>query len=303
MKSTISAKRKNDAVITIRQNNRNKKIEIMSMNLAAEKMIGHSSTDMYGKDFSIILPERIKDLIESYVDFEGGMGSDFLAVARRVPNFQLINKFGDEIPVSLKVFNLVANNAEVQEYELLMRDITLISKIEELKEHISANRDEAIDPHTGLPSEVAVQDALSTVKLYVDQFNLEASFAIISVDFIEPYLENYGEDESDKIVKNIGVISQECCRDEDLVGHLGEGYIGAVLLDCNASDAASVISRIQKKIDSAGIIIGSDQVTSNEISIVYSQLSQGVELATIIDNCRAGLSQVVSSETKRVLQV
>ena len=286
MKSTLSAKRKGDAVINIRQNNLNKTIEIERLNPAAEKITGFHNADLIGHPFQQILPTRIKDTILSYVDFED-TNSDFASVARKIPNFQLHAKDGHDTPVSLKIFYLPSSDPKIQEYELLMRDVTLIKMLDELKKELAENQDaEAIDPATGLPSAEVVQQAVITAYSFVEQYPVEVSLAVIGVDNLSEIAENYGEEAAFEVIKLVGEKVKQTCREEDTVGHLGEGDIGAVLLDCNTDNAKAVLGRIKNNINDKPLTLSNGQSITISLSMAYVQIMPEYDLESMYNSAR-----------------
>jgi diguanylate cyclase (GGDEF)-like protein/PAS domain S-box-containing protein len=286
MKATISAKRKGDALITVRQNNRDKKLEIARMNVAAEKLTGYPSVEILGKNLQIVLADRIRETISDYIDFEDP-SSDFASVARKIPNFQVLNKNGREVPVSLKVFYLISSEADKPEYELLMRDITLIKRMEELKEQLASNSDlGATDPITDLPSNAAVQSALQIAHSFVQNDPIEVSFVVAAVDNLGGYIDSYGEDVAIALVKSVAEEVKKTCRDEDIIGYLGEGDLGVVLLDCNTDNANAVLKRVKRNVMLRPIILINGKEVSVSISIAFIQLKAEYDLQSVYDACR-----------------
>jgi diguanylate cyclase (GGDEF)-like protein/PAS domain S-box-containing protein len=292
MKATISAKRKGDALITVRQDNSQKKIEIARMNMAAEKLTGYPGVELIGKNLETILTDKIKEAISDYVDFSDNM-ADFASVARRVPNFKIINRFGKEVPISLKVFYLTSMDMNKPEYELLMRDITLIQVMEDLKAKLLQDQaQEAIDNYTGLPSETAVVNALQTAYAFLAKNPIEVSFAIVAVDGLSNYIETYGEPVALDLVKSVAGEVKKTCRDEDIIAHLGDGDIGVVLLDCNTDNAKAVLNRVKKNITSKMMALTNGREIQVTVSIVYIQLKATYELASLYEATRSSIVEV-----------
>lgn len=304
MKSAIHAKRKTDAIIAIRQDNTARQILITNMNRAAEQLVGYNAKEAVGKPLNSILAPRVNDLLSGYLEFGSG-NSDFAVVARRIPNFQILSKKGIIVSASLKVFNLVGQGENIQEYELLMRDITLIKKIDELKEMIltSEGSIEDKDPQTGLPSINSIVHALDTSYSFLGQHSaIEVCFALIEIGNIKYYAENYGEYVAYEVLGTLGHVVNKCCRNEDIVGYMGDGVIGMVLIDCNLESAKIVINRIKKKIDTSKIIMQNGQPLTLLLSISYTQVRKEQEMVAMIDVCEAGLDRIARSGGEGVVQ-
>lgn len=301
--ATVSAKRKGDAVINIYQDNNAKKIIIENLNPAAEKLTGYNKSELSGKDFDHVLAARVKEALHSYIEFDDAI-NDFASVARKIPNFQIKQKNGREIPVSLKVFYLMSENKSRLEYELLMRDITLIQRIKELKEKLANTKaEDALDAETGLLSVSSIQDSLSVAYLFIQNAPIEVSFAAISIDNLTDYAEEHGEDEAFKLVKAVGKEVELTCRDEDLVGHIGAGDIGVVLLDCSAADAQKVLERVNKNVISKPIILENGEEAEAILSIAYFQLTTQHDLAHMYDTTLQKLLNIQESGGNKISQV
>ncbi|MCE3233106.1 MAG: response regulator PleD [Rickettsiaceae bacterium] len=292
MKATISAKRKGDALITLCQNNTEKRLEIEKMNLAAEKLTGYPSGELIGKNLELVLPDRVRETVSEYVDFTEEAG-DFASVARKIPNFQILNKSGREIPVSLKVFYLISETHDKLEYELLMRDITLIKRMEELKDTLAANSDlGAVDDQIDIPSEAALGSALQIAHEFIENDPIEVSFAIVAIDNMPAYLAASGEAAVNIMIKDVANEIQKTCRDEDIIGYLGNGQIGLLLLDCNTDNAKSVLGRVKKNILGKGIKLD-EKDPKLSLTIAYIQIQADYDMEKLIS---------VSRETVNALQ-
>lgn len=291
---TASAKRKNDAVITVIQDNDSKKIEIKGANLAAEKLTGYNQNELIDLNINSILPNRIKDAAKD-IEFDD-FGDDISSVFRKIPDFHIVNKSGKETPVSVKIFPTILMESPYPAYELLMRDITLIKHIEELKQRVSQARAEGghIDDETGLSDIEAVKEALHVVYQFVLDYGIEASFVLASVDKIGSLDKNYGYEATNEIISYVGTVAKQTCREDDVVGHLGGGNLAFVLLDCNTNDAKSVLNRFLKNLKSKSIPLLSGQNVKATASIVAAEIGRNANLNELIDNCRmelAGLQQ------------
>ncbi len=305
MKSAIHAKRKTDAIISIRQDNTSQSLTILNMNKAAEKLTGYSAQQVAGKSFNNILSPRVNEILMGYIEF-GASGSDFAAVARKIPNFQVLSIKGEIVPVSVKVFNLVGLNGNIQEYEILMRDITLIKKLEELKEIIlqSQNQLEEKDPDTGLPSINSVVYALDTSYSFTTQYSsIEVCFALIEITNLGYYGETYGDYIAYEIIGLLGNVVKKCCRTEDVIGYMGEGVIGVVLIDCNLESAKNVINRIKTKVDSAKITLQKGTAISLSLSLAYTEVRKERNMVAMIDACEEGLNRNIERGGEGIVQV
>ncbi len=304
MKSnTVSARRKGDAVLKIRQDNLAKKIEIGKLNRAAEKLTGYLNAELEGKNIEQILPGRISETVKNYVDFSD-VASDFASVARKVPNFQVLNKQGKEVAVSLKVFYMISPDVKKPEYELLMRDITMIKRMEELKKQIMAtHKEEVIDNETGLASSNSVKDALDITYSFVEKDPIEVTFVIAAIDGLEGIEEQVGKPAMLNLIGKVGANIAKTCRDEDIVGHLGDGDIGMVLLDCNSENAESVLGRVYNNIVKNPIMLDNGRQLDISVSMVFSQLKKEYALVDIYEACRNAIIEAQEQGNSVLMEI
>lgn len=286
MQSTVSAKRKNDAVITVCQNNRSHRIEIEGANKAAERLTGYLHSELQDKELKIILPDKIRDILESYLEFED-IGNDLAAVLRKVPEFRILNKEGREIPVSLKVFYVIASHAEKPQFELLMRDITLLREMEELRQKIIESQKESdLTEYAdiGVADAELVQSNLELIHSFVKDHFFEASFTVMQVDQLATLEELHGKGVTNEVLKHVCDITRQSLREADILGYMGDGYIGLTLFDCNGEDAKLVLNRLRMAIESKPVgDKGSGEPVT--VSIGFMQLVPNTEVETIISMC------------------
>jgi PAS domain S-box-containing protein len=296
MKATISAKRKGDALITLCQNNPEKRLEVAKMNMAAERLTGYPVAELLGKNFETVLSERVREAVDDNVDFSDEYG-DFASVARKIPNFQIVNKEGREIHVSLKVFHLISEEKGKLFYELLMRDVTLIKRMEELKEQLALN-DElgAVDEDIDLPTEAAIRSALRIAYSFIEGYPIEVSYATIGIDNIT----NYPYDVAMQLIKSVADEVKRTVRDEDMVAYLGEGQLGIMLLDCNTDNTKSVIDRVNRNVKAKAIKLIDGTVPKLALSMAYIQILPEYDVDKLLDASRHAVFSVQADGGNKV---
>ncbi len=290
-------------MVNVRQDYATQMIAIERLNKAAEKLTGYASSEVAGRDFKTILPQKIKEAIDSYVDFEDP-NSDFAAIARKISNFQILNKNGKEVPASLKVFHLISSDTSKPQYELLMRDITMIKRMEELKAQLTRGKEDDItDTATGLSSDSALKEALSTAYSFVEKDPVEVSFAVVAIDNLGDCLDVYGENVAMRMVKSLGTVAKKTCRTDDIVAHLGEGDIGLMLLDCNTENAKAVLERLNKRATEKPMALANGGEIPIKLSISYIQLDAEYELENIYDAARENLLNIQEDGGNAIVEV
>lgn len=308
MKSAISAKRKNDAVITVCQNNIDGVVEIEGLNKAAERLTGYSSAELADKNLQMILPEHIKELLKSYLEYEE-IGQDLASVLRKIPQFHILNKEEVEIPVSLKVFYVIASHSEKPQFELLMRDITLHKKMEEFKQQINDLQQDKndIDAQTGLPSLTSFRTNLELIHSFVKEHSLEASLSIVKMDQSDVFEQQYSQQESTSILKHVYSLVGQSLRKGDITGYLGGGNIALALFDCNAENTKVVLNRIRMIIESKSIDVplskGNLSGLDISISAGFMQILPDGNVEQSIQDTKQALQKALDAGGNRIYEV
>lgn len=290
--NSISAKRKNDAVITVCQDNTRKQLIIESMNNAAERLTGYQSSEVIHQLLSTVLPPHINEAVEGGLEFDTA-GHDLADVLRRINHFEIITKDGKDIPVSLKVFYVVSSHMGKPEFELLIRDVTVLRKIDELKERVKQQRSgKALNQKLGIPEKDIFLESLGLVHNATIQHTIEASLAMFEIDHVKEHRAEYSAEVGEDIMKSVCDLVIENLREGDLLGYLGNDVFALLLLDCNADDAQAVLNRIRMTIESAifeSVHLTKRLVTS--LSMGYTQISPEKEPKALLETCEKALAK------------
>lgn len=305
MDVTISAKRKNDAVITVCQNNQDRQLVIEGMNRAAEKLTGYRQLELIDKSLQKLLPEQVNDLLDGYLDY-GDMGSDLATVLRRVRDFHVLNRNGEEVPVSLKVFYMLAAEGSKLKFELLMRNVTLLQKLEELKSQVAARyqgQGDIYDANTGLLKESAIIDCLNHSHRFLNDYMLEVSFGIIGIDGLDK-IASKNQVTVEEILRQLGEKLGKTFRTDDIVGCLDHTYICAILFDCSAEDAQKAFARVKSMCEKNTLTVGKlNQKVPLTLSVGYMQLSKDMTAIDTIDKCKRALQKAQEVGGDRIYEV
>lgn len=273
MTSLLSAKRKNDALMIVQQDNPAHTLLITQINEAVEKLTGFTASELADKPLNNIVPARIKEMLDDYVEFTDP-SADFASVVRRIPNFQIVNKQGKEVPVSLKVFYLASEDIHKPEFEVLMRDITLIQRMEELKGKLqSLQKDEKMAENVAIPSAHLITAGLELCCKYVSEDPVDISIVLLAIDNYDQYTKGKPASVGAEIIRTIAGQVQQICRDEDIIGYLGGNTIGLILADCNEQNAQSVLKRVNTGIARKPLLLDNGDRIQPTLSILYKQIT------------------------------
>lgn len=298
---TISAKRKNDAVITVCQNNVEGKLVVEGLNRAAEKLTGYRQLELMDRSLVKVLPESIGEILTSDLDYQD-TASDLASILRKIPDFHVLNRKGNEIPVSLKVFYMVSQDASKIKFEILMRDIALMQKLDELKRQIQAQEDYHSSVN-GLLAESAILHNLQQIHEFFQSYVLEVSVIVIAIDELDQ-LTSQMDVTKDQVMAVIGKQLKSSFRTDDLVGVIGHKYLCAILFDCSADDAQKALIRVKNKIESKALIIPEAAKPVNcKVSVGYMQIAPDISPKEALDKCKGALTKAQEAGGSRIYEV
>ncbi len=301
----ISAKRKIDAVLTVCQNNDSRTVEITDANRAAYRLIGADSESLPHSSFTKILPEDLKETIESMVEFDALGGRDLASVLRKMLHFSIKRADGNVVPVSLKVFYVLSEDTNPC-YELLMRDITLIKELEALKKQSLENQAHLhnIDKNTGLSGLETLKESLGLLSGFMHKSgNIEATFTAVEIDQIDRLTKKYGDSTAQNLIKQAGENLRKACRAEDTVALIDDRTIGLILLDCNHDDAMQVLNRYRLKINNTGVSPTAekpDNIIHITASFGFKEIKSGDNIDSLVSTSLAELAKAKEQGGDRV---
>lgn len=295
MQKALSAKRKNDAVLRVRHDKPSHKVNILGANHAAERLLGYNENELQERDLTYITPDRIDVHINDFLNEEDSQ--DLASVLRKVLHFEIETKEKQIFPASLKVFPLVVEDLNTPEYELLMRDVTLLKKLEELREYLNKELS-SVDALTGVRNSDAVFGALDVIHEHIQtDRNVEASFVFIYIDDIDTIRDRYGTQHADRLLKHVAQLLNSTVREGDVVGHVGDNVLSMLLLDCNSTDARAVFKRVNGKLRNNPFVLGKN--SKGDVVDLIPTLSVGYKQVQATDASIERISELVMDALER----
>lgn len=240
--------RNNDAVLTICQNNHNQTITISDINPSASELIGFEAIDLVGNSLKKILPNRISELLDEYVEFENN-ANDVGAVLGKVQSFSIIEKEGKEKAYKIKVLQ-AESGAGILFFSLVLRDTIDVRKNDAVRNVIQENfrGHEAINTLTGLPDRSSVIKDIDLMKRYISAGDIKSCFAILQIDNAEGIIKSYGENIFNNIIKHAAFIARQSLRPDDVLASINDKQIGVLLVDIAFSSTRMVLNRLRWQI-------------------------------------------------------
>ncbi|WP_264374665.1 hypothetical protein [Wolbachia endosymbiont (group B) of Carcina quercana] len=118
MEDFITARRKDDAVISVCQDNEKKNVLISGLNQAARNLLKCEEGNLLNKPLINILSKRAAEDMKSYLEYTED-GRDLPDILPKVIGFSLIDAKGEDIKTKVKVFRTTQFTNSKINYELL----------------------------------------------------------------------------------------------------------------------------------------------------------------------------------------
>lgn len=295
--------RSNDAVITVCQDNRAKSIEISGLNKPAEEMLGYGGRELKGKALTALLPKRIGEMLNEYVEFERD-ANDVGQVLAKVQSFAIISRDGKETGYKLKVVR-AESTPDALQFQLVLQDKTGIRRNEALRSAIQDNfkGHEALDKETGLPDRHSLAKDIELMGYYNNKSDLRSCFAVLQLDHYEDLSAQYGRSTCTGIIKHIAQITRQSLRPDDVVGSVGPKRLGVLLIDTAPDAARIVFNRLRWQIAANPFLMPDKTSVGLSVSIAFARIGGRAAERTIIEECDDALTSAGQSAINAMIEV
>lgn len=284
LSQTLESYRKSDAVFIVCQNNDKKILEIAALNDEAIRVTGYSNDEMVGHPLSAILPERISNIIDEFIEFEEEK-TDLLAVLSKVRQFAVRKRDGKEAEFRLRIISGESNDRNPWFHLVLVdeqkaRDANAFRAI--IKENFKGH--EVIDPRTNLPDRASLIKDIELITYYVRDKNIPASFAVVDINYYDKLLSRYGQDACDHLHKHISDVFRQKLRTEDTIGTLSERSLGVILVDASQEEARMVLNRLRWAISVSPLQLQKDELIA-QVNVSFTQIDGKIGNIELLRKC------------------
>jgi len=281
--------RNNDAVLSICQNNTTQTITISDVNRAASELTGFAAADLRGKPLKNILPERIAELLDEYVEFEVD-SNDVGEVLSKVQIFSIVGKDGKEKAYKIKV-SQSESGADNLFFSLVLRDALGARKNEAIRNVIQENfkGHEALDELTGLPDRNSLIKNIDLLKAYKGAGDVNSCFAVLQLDNHYNMLTEYGAETCGNILKHVAFIARQNLRPDDVLASISNKKIGILLLDVGLDSARIVLNRLRWQIAANPYPLADKNPLGISSSISYCKISNNISGIELVENITKSL--------------
>ena len=280
-KSSVS-NRRDDIAVAICQNNDEKTLIITSVNdpqNELEEISLFSAYELAGKDIREILPQTIKENVEDYLEFEDN-GNDLASVISKSRQFGLINKSGDFINLTMKIYRDASPDENAHFIMAIQGKSRKAGKgsfrvLEVLK------KNQVSDKTTGAAEKSWFEEESEIAHFYVGRKKLVASFAVAAIDDFEDINIGQGEKMADSLATEISGHCQRTFRGSDMIGYLGQGKFGILLIGADLKNSQIPLNRLRW--ETANNPEETEKNTT--ISVSFKEIKTGRSANDTLDDC------------------
>ncbi|WP_341808772.1 hypothetical protein [Wolbachia endosymbiont (group E) of Neria commutata] len=259
MNDFITARRKDDAVISICQDNEKKTVLILGLNQAAMDLLKYESEKLLNKPLVDILSARAANNMKNYLDYTEN-GHDLLDILPKVIDFSLIDAKGENVKTKVKVFRTTQFTSNKINYELLVRDISFSYKLGIFRDKYLMSKKYKNHDSLDIPDNESTILELCIVLNFAFQHQINAAIGVIGLN---------SDCETNDALKVVIEHFYKNCRNDDFLGYINESKMLFILVNCNTNDTPKIINRIHSAINKQLL-----EQKLPSISIIYGNIAK-----------------------------
>lgn len=235
-----------DTIITT-----NKDGIIESINTATEVMLGYHSSELLGKNITLLMPG---DVTPPHPNIISDLKMQDNAKVRETSREQLLKRADNStFPVEIFLGQSEFNNEMT--FTAVIRDITQRKKDEEEIQHLVLT-----DPLTDLANRRHFNQELQRAMESKKRLKLSVALLMIDLDNFKPINDTYGHNVGDKVLQRVASRLQNITRNVDLIARLGGDEFAIILNSVNnkfdpVTPAQKIIETISKPMNIDGQMV------------------------------------------------
>lgn len=293
--------RSSDAVLTIAQDNTRQAIEITAANEVAGKIIGYAMEELRGKPFRELLPEKIAEMLDDYVEYEPG-ANDVGEVLRRVRDFQILDHGGNLLSFRLKVLHHPSQ--DMDEFLLVLQrsgeQRQEAAFIQALREIFDGHA--ALSPESNLPERQSLLKGVELVSANIERIPQGASLAVIELDQFDVILVKYGIHACHKLVQGIAGVCRQNLRDNDVIAQVARNRLAIILLDASKEPAKMVLNRLRWLIGAQQVLITPEMSVQTTASIAFVDIPALQKAENLLERCEQSLDNKPETVSNQIIE-
>ncbi len=265
--------RKNDGMILVCQNNDDQSVVIYDANDVAQNLLGIAENDIKGKALVEVVPRRIRDAMEDFIEYENDSSNDVYAVMQKIRDFRFLNREGEEVPVSLKVARTQSKDRN-QWFQLIIKDEIYQREVDSFKQVLKDNfkGHEVIDKESGLPDRTSIMKDIEIAHYYATSKGLEACYVHFRLDNFDEIKRHHGQQQAVEVLKHVATNLRRNLRSDDTIGRINDEGVGVILMNITIDAARVVLNRLRWNITSDEIKLANGTMKAPSISIAFGNV-------------------------------
>ena len=240
---------------------------------------------LINQSFFKLTDEQTKLQIFSDIEFEP-QGKDFATILNHLSKLTMINCHNVKLPVNIKAFYTTSESSEPS-FELLIKDLTLISNIDSLKFQLQQNKDYQQNDETLPVTNLALAKIIELVSHFTQSNRFNACFILINIVNHKAIQNYYGNESIQSVLKALTVRFNQLTRVEDLIGLVNDdaSQLGIILFNCNIEDGEKVLDRLRKKLVEDKVILTNNDMIDVKLKLSHCTISKNNSLIELVNQC------------------
>lgn len=272
MTETVTARRADDAVISVRQDNTTRNITISGMNGPALRLLGFEHDYILNSSLYSIVDLKTKNIISSYLEYTDH-GTDLSDIVSKMRDFVLLNSQSQALSVKPKVFRVTSGKNSLN-YEILIRDTSISQKLSAFRrDMLPPDARYTIDKNLGILDSQSTATEMQVILSFAQRMGVEVALAVVALD---PQSSDNAEADYAMLRLVADALSANL-RYTDIVGYLGENTLVFALLGCSATHAHAVATRIHGRVSEKLAL----QYPKTTLSVVYASANEAKDGAFV----------------------
>ncbi|HEB12732.1 MAG TPA: diguanylate cyclase [Actinobacteria bacterium] len=250
----------NDAILSI-----DLKGQITSWNPASEKIFGYSSSEVLGKNITILVPQHWRNAHEQAIARIAAGGASRLSGKTR--ELTALRKNGEEFPITLSLAESKAHDARI--FIGMIRDITERKAREEKLKYLSTH-DQLTDLYNHGTFFDFLEQEVERSKRHSQQFSL----LMLDLDHFKKINDTFGHHVGDTVLSEVAARIKRACRTADIASRYGGEEFIVIMPETDLESALNGAERIRHEIAASAITRVGEQAVNITISIGVTTFPQ-----------------------------
>ncbi len=250
-----SARRKDDVVFLICQNNVEKVVTIKDCNRNVKSIFGYEIANLKEKGIETIFTQRVMELINTYLDYSDD-DYNIGTILARIRKCGFVAQNGEQIDVVIKVFPVFSKRNKLF-FEILVRGFSFFDQFCKFKETVINYDDYHFHSELGVICQDAVVQEIDAIQQYHILNGGESLVGFITLS---------GEEESIENMRKVVAAYRYCVREHDMIGYAGYNKCVFLVLDCNQKYIDSILQRIDNSVGMALADSASFKIDGSRVS-------------------------------------